>query len=90
MATVSKGWTYTMNGGSFSVVAALGLTVLSIYAKTGTVTITGSLQAGGGYASTPVVLKQGEFRTLCSAGNTSTILDGYTIQSGGETLLIGG
>jgi len=89
MAVVSKGWTYSLNAGSISINQALGLTNVSVYAESGDVTITGSLQVGS-YPSAPIVVPEGITVNLNDKGNSTNILDGYTISTAGVAVLIGG
>lgn len=84
---VSNSWTYTLNNNTLVIDQNYGFNIVSILATTGSCTITGSLIANGVPAA-PITLQEGQAVTISSGEDSTLIMSGITITTGGVASIV--
>ena len=84
---VSRSWTQNVVASTLTITSDYGLTIISILASSGSVTIIGSLTANG-IPSDPIVLTQGQSVTISSGVESTIPLDGIVITAAGTAIIV--
>jgi hypothetical protein len=86
---LSNIWTYTLTSNSIFIDDTFGFTIISVLCTTGSVSITGSLTRGG-FASTPIILLQGQGITISGGSVSTIIISDITIDATSGTAILQG